>query len=102
MSHTPGAWKYNGRDAVVSDNVDDSPFTDEANVKAYGGYVICESVTPFNARLIAAAPDLLAACEEVVEWQDMRPGHLTAYQAVERVRAAIAKAKGESANVEPF
>ena len=45
-----------------------------------------------NARLIAAAPDLLAACQSlVVECGEARPG-TTLYDYVANARAAIAKA----------
>lgn len=45
-----------------------------------------------NARLIAAAPDLLAACEAVIEY--MKYGQFE--KAVEVCKAAIDKAKGKS------
>ena len=57
-----------------------------------------------NARLIAAAPDLLAACEKVVAAYDMAAGAkcdeiswADFYNSggVNPIRAAIAKAKGE-------
>lgn len=43
----------------------------------------------FNARLIAAAPDLLEACREVLDTVEEWPGELE-----QKVRAAIAKAEG--------
>lgn len=60
--HTPGPWKIIGKyGAIVADA--DTGCDDAQSVKDYGGHLVCESVmrTP-NARLIAAAPDLLAAC----------------------------------------
>jgi len=45
-----------------------------------------------DARLIAAAPDLLAALEDVV--QMYQPAYDPPF--IERARAAIAKAKGEA------
>jgi hypothetical protein len=53
-----------------------------------------------NARLIAAAPDLLAALKEVSKWlaaqRDFEFGNATPeeYAAVESARDAIAKAEG--------
>lgn len=54
-----------------------------------------------NARLIAAAPDLLAALEELVDWQNGPPLLGPKWEpgwnnAMSMVRAAIAKALGES------
>lgn len=47
-----------------------------------------------KARLIAAAPDLLAALEDIEQaWREDSP---TFSAAVERGRAAIAKARGEA------
>lgn len=47
-----------------------------------------------NARLIAAAPELLAALETLVSWADNDPER-NGYDFVQQARAAIAKAKGE-------
>lgn len=47
-----------------------------------------------NARLIAAAPELLAALEELLQWQFFAGGEHE-NQAVRTARAAIAKARGE-------
>lgn len=46
-----------------------------------------------NARLIAAAPELLDACEKAVVWLD---GWASAEPIVTELRAAIAKATGEA------
>lgn len=48
--------------------------------------------TEANARLIAAAPDLLAACEAVISAGESENLPTTVYDAVE---SAIAKANGE-------
>ena len=102
--HTPGPW---------------SIFTDEkhkhnAGIEADGFSIICigypdetlamdvsgvhgrtEEETQANARLIAAAPDLLEALEaimgsDVFEWNGS-----AAFWLQDKVRASIAKAKGE-------
>jgi len=49
----------------------------------------CPSV-PEDARLIAAAPDLLEALEDMLGWQTLAPDDVVA-----AARAAIAKARGE-------
>jgi len=56
-----------------------------------------ESETLANARLIAAAPDLLEACKGLLAKCEANPAieHLWAEQ-VEAARAAIAKAEGRS------
>jgi hypothetical protein len=51
----------------------------------------CPSV-PEDARLIAAAPDLLEALEELLV---QREGHYSTQTAWDKARAAIAKARGE-------
>ena len=86
--HTKGEWKFNGRDIVVGQNI--------------GQQQICTIIEhrdehktedEANARLIAAAPDLLAACEEMSKYFNF-PGELntTGTQIIERAKAAIAKA----------
>lgn len=92
--HTPGPWTFedSGRDMililteresirvaeVVTDNVDSDK------------YAIAD------ARLIAAAPDLLAALEEAMEFLDWAVGTEAAGEHIEAARAAIAKARGEA------
>lgn len=49
----------------------------------------CPSV-PEDARLIAAAPDLLEALEDMLGWQTLAPDDVVA-----AARASIAKARGE-------
>ena len=84
--HTPGPW------TVVCDEIDcvstagDRPFmelTDE-------DYIHCN--TEANARLIAAAPDLLEALEMLVSWE--KTGIPLSEVGFLRARSAIAKAKG--------
>lgn len=47
-----------------------------------------------NARLLAAAPDLLAACQRALEWLVVSPGGASIAETCAAVRAAIAKAEG--------
>ncbi|KCB52897.1 hypothetical protein L537_3393 [Bordetella hinzii 1277] len=56
-----------------------------------------------NARLIAAAPELLEACMAMLEWDDREKDHAVDFYArmdlcraaFDKARAAISKAKGE-------
>lgn len=77
LTHTPGPWAH----------------TDYGSIKDANNATVAE-VLPggrtADARLIAAAPDLLAALEEVVSLSDRD------HAAWDRARAAIAKAKGEA------
>ena len=109
-THTPGPWSphglavytdaklphwISGRDArlrLIGMSVDHEGFDYEAVQFNAPGY----DEAAANAALIAAAPELLAALEDVLGYgedcaadRDERPGCL------ERARAAIAKAKGK-------
>ena len=79
--HTPGPWKYitwHGQHGVhdAMDNDVCETFGEDAEA---------------NARLIAAAPELLEALEYLLS-QFGRLDHLTDYSAGDKARAAIAKA----------
>ena len=89
MGHTPGPWEVAMPGEVDEHYAVLDGFGHTASV--YG----CpeEAATAFaNARLIAAAPDLLAACELLLiylgDWDDMENETCAA------ARKAIAKAKG--------
>lgn len=79
-SHTPGPWEW-----------------DQFAALSNGDVVIAQAESlprDSNARLIAAAPDLLAACQYALPI--MRDLGLTAR--VEQIEAAIAKATGSDVN----
>jgi hypothetical protein len=85
VTHTPGPWRYTSTARVVMAGLGVRVATirdcDESGA---------------NARLIAAAPDLLAACKGAVDHlrsfsQEDNTGAITA--ALEAVEAAIAKAE---------
>lgn len=95
---TPGPWEWvayhdDQRYLAASQRVDNSPIWDCAVLAADGAegdlYI---RIRQEDARLIAASPDLLAACEFalecLVDW-DRENG-----EAGDMLRAAIAKAKG--------
>lgn len=91
-NHTPGPWTVNGKTVKSVDHghhytvarVDNPKFTPEANAA--------------NARLIAAAPDLLAALRAltaVVEsYEYGRPWPGRPHAQMDEARAAIARATG--------
>lgn len=58
FSGTPGPWKFDGVDSIVTN--------DEVICNVYGA-AVDDQVGYANARLIAAAPCLLSACREAVE-----------------------------------
>jgi hypothetical protein len=97
---TPGPWRL--EHGLGFDN------TDMHSVKGANGDLVCDNehyyphgVSLEDARLIAASPDLLAACEAALyfhEEQQRDYGGLDPDLAtqIERVKAAIAKALGKS------
>ncbi len=87
--HTPGPWSLSGANTVHGpDCIVAFVGTADEEVRRFSG-----ERQSADARLIAAAPDLLAACEAVsaTTWSKN-----TATIIGEQVRAAIAKAKGET------
>jgi hypothetical protein len=88
--HTPGPWRVvdswndhmvegqNGEEIIWQDGPHGTPTINEA-----------------NARLIAAAPDLLAVLEELQESAAYWSEYDVPIGIVDRINAAIAKAKGE-------
>ena len=89
-AHTPGPWTI---ESSVNSNYGCEVHSVAAKVKAKR--VVCRLGGPdrnANARLIAAAPDLLSALQEVMfEW---RNGY--GLRCENQVRAAIGKATGAS------
>ncbi|MGV8136519.1 MAG: hypothetical protein AB2L20_15025 [Mangrovibacterium sp.] len=66
MAHSKGTWKLGHCGSVVTDNGDGFPLnTGHDDIEYYGGYLIAESIYNIdNAKLIAAAPDMLEALLE--------------------------------------
>ena len=97
MSHTPGPWEireYNDGDSRPSWTV-----IQRTGSRATPWIATVDG--PENARLMAAAPVLLAFAEDVLDWE--QPGHDGTHarscmgcQRVHHARAAIAKARGDS------
>jgi hypothetical protein len=85
--HTPGPWYI--------DCQNESAAIGYRAIIDGDGYTVC-SPSPMgqaNARLIAAAPDLLAALEVVREYMDHAADQFS-YEDIVQIRAAIAKATG--------
>ena len=104
VKHTPGPWspepfvRAEGSESwgIFSDYLEPG-YTGGAG----GTWILLDSTTGYveaNAQLIAAAPDLLEACEALLhtEW-NKKPGSLDEFEiradVLEQARAAIAKAK---------
>lgn len=106
-AHTPGPWESGGEAKIAL------TFDREANIfppsagageYQYGGSVAVVAVSGIaggeaNAALIAAAPDLLVACETVataLQWYAEQDPTGTLAVALSRVTAAARKARGQS------
>jgi hypothetical protein len=87
--HTPGPWRFEWPDMFGDCNI--LHRADSLAVGAVVSNMRPEGEVVANARLIAAAPDMLAALKEA----RAQVAHLTGKTAVvERINAAIAKAEG--------
>lgn len=90
--HTPGPWTLNGFyiefDAATR-------IATASNWRMSG--VDAHAEAKANARLIAAAPDLLEVLEQFVAWVDAPSESAFSDSQLAAARAAIAKAKGEQA-----
>lgn len=99
--HTPAPWRVARR-----------PASDGAEVRAIASVAWCGTAASFgtketqvidadeayaNACLVAAAPDLLAACEALAEWWHTHgiEGTSATDEIAAMARRAVAKAKGE-------
>lgn len=105
--HTPGPWVANSWGSCVETQAHDLPLN---RVHGYGSdYTLICSLNDgeyheyrdgmeqlANARLIAAAPDLLKALAEVLQWHGVLtgPDDSIAVDVQKRGRAAITKATG--------
>lgn len=99
MSHTPGPWVLNGWDVVKSGCVEvkDGLHTFPALAAIHNGDgKLCMEEINANARLIAAAPELLMACRMLVALEDgdAHEADTSWKQARKIMRSAIAKAEG--------
>lgn len=86
IQFVPGRW------AVVTDEPDCVSTAGKTTLAALNDDEFIDCNTEANARLIAAAPDLLEALEMLVKWE--KTGNPTSDLCFYRARAAIAKANG--------
>jgi hypothetical protein len=87
--HAPGPWKVKPYvDAIDILDTNGVPVAHLAD-RAIADYV---GMPPENARLIAAAPDMLSALLYIVRW---KPSGWSAEAAQEMARSAIARATGQ-------
>ena len=94
--HTPGPWeKADGTDGITR-GIRGWHGPEMVNVINWNGISRATSVTgQANARLIAAAPDLLDELLSVLDWAVTERAPLRE-QEIESIRKVIAKATGES------
>jgi len=90
MNHTPGPWEYNFRE--------ECHLIDALTSGVYGLAMVGEEwcveedpKTLANARLIAQAPALLEALEEILSWDTLAP-----VEAVKNAQAVVQAARGEA------
>ena len=94
--HTPGPWeKADGTDGITR-GIRGWHGPEMVNVINWNGISRATSVTgQANARLLAAAPDLLDELLSVLDWAVTERAPLRE-QEIESIRKVIAKATGES------
>lgn len=92
---SPGPWRVNDAEGYVYADAGD----DEASRKhvevGYLGRCVAESIAPGDRALIAAAPELLAACEAMLAATDGYPLPPEALAGIVKMRAAAKKAVGQ-------
>jgi len=110
MNHTPGPWSWNKNNwrgeedlyyaYVAGDRYENEDGTQvSTGICRVEGNATSQRTTEANARLISAAPDLLAACERIAEFIDFpRSCNCDRCEAGRAIISAIAKAKREPNN----
>jgi hypothetical protein len=98
MSHTPGPWTLNASpgDAEGDFELYAKPIYGPLSSPFLNAPVLAVVVCNDDARLIAAAPELLAACEAALRYIDKWSGEVHLTEATfKSMCAAVKKAKGE-------
>lgn len=90
MKHTPAPWHISNARSTKVDLIDN------AKNEAIGEIVWVDTRNPADAKLIAAAPDLLEACIEALSLFDNYPECYEAIGTFEVLQNAISKATKES------
>jgi hypothetical protein len=100
--HTPGPWGIDADRGFTPSGYEREPQivtyasgtgSDEIAKVDPARHTIARAESLANARLLAAAPELLAACEEFVRKVDC--GEARSKRSYTQMKAAIAKARGE-------
>ena len=93
MTHTPGPWKSSNCEDMRGHTQISMPGGSGANVYSMGDSA---AVQKANARLIAAAPELLGQLKFVLDWIEGQQSIGEIHKGLDfpAVRAAIAKAEG--------
>jgi hypothetical protein len=95
-SHTPGPWNRAMQGDTIEISISATPFGRKVIAEVQTGFdEPFESQQHANARLIAAAPELLHALRKFVEWQDEMKNAVPRIY-IDRAKEAIAKAEGRS------
>ncbi len=99
--HTPGPWQYHiGRGSSPRLHIQTAAGYQIASTPEIGDYVPEADARKANARLIASAPDLLAALREMLrEFEPADPGSadgVSDCDAIILARQAIARAEGRA------
>ncbi len=93
--HTPGPWKVEEVDGYITGHITAEAHTYCGNTVGRKDSVTApDSMTRADAYLIAAAPDLLAACQDVI-YQDDFYGSTVMRQCIDAIKAAIRKATSD-------
>lgn len=98
QSHTPGPWTRitcHYRDYRTVIEIDQQTETDSRTIATLETSSTPDPVMQANARLIAAAPDLLSELKNIVASNMGHPGGVTV-SALDPARATIAKAEGKA------
>lgn len=94
MSHTPGPWIW----AEYRQGLNGANGKPVLDFAAHEGMFLGgedHATEDADASLIAAAPDLLAACKWLVEYHEGDGAIVTLDEYLSRAKAAIAKAEGK-------
>ncbi len=87
--HTPGPWRISGADGLRIKDCNAAPVT---ITEVRCSPLIDGDTNQANAQLMAAAPELLAACRAAVAYLENGPGGTGIDRACAQVLEAIAKA----------